>query len=65
MDINSKKILIVEDEEKIVEFIESYLLNSGYEVYKALRGYDALKLFNSQNIDLILLDLMLPDIGGE
>ncbi|WP_069999997.1 response regulator transcription factor [Cellulosilyticum sp. I15G10I2] len=65
MNNHSKKILIVEDEEKIVEFIESYLLNSGYEVYKALRGYDALKLFNSQNIDLILLDLMLPDISGE
>lgn len=65
MDGDSKKILIIEDEVKIVEFIESYLLNSGYEVYKAITGREALKIFRSQNIDLILLDLMLPDISGE
>ncbi len=60
-----RKVLVVEDEEKIVEFIESYLKNSGYEVYKALSGRDALKLFADNKIDLILLDLMLPDISGE
>ncbi len=65
MDHNFKRILIVEDEEKIVEFIESYLTNSGYDVYKAYRGNDALRLFNTHAIDLILLDLMLPDISGE
>lgn len=65
MDGDSKKILVVEDEIKIVEFIESYLLNSGYEVHKAITGREALKIFRSQNIDLILLDLMLPDISGE
>lgn len=57
MENASKKVLIVEDEEKIVEFIESYLINSGYEVLKAFSGSDALKLFYSQNCDLILLDL--------
>jgi len=65
MDNDSKRILVVEDEEKIVEFIESYLINSGYEVYKAMNGGEALRLFNSQSIDLVLLDLMLPDINGE
>lgn len=65
MNNDSKKILVIEDEEKIVEFIESYLINSGYEVYKAFNGSDAFKLFNSQKIDLVLLDLMLPDISGE
>ncbi len=65
MHNTSKKILVVEDEEKIVEFIESYLLSSGYKVYKAFNGRDALELFNSQTIDLVLLDLMLPDISGE
>lgn len=59
------KILIVEDELKIIEFIESYLINSGYKVFKAENGREALKLFHEQNIDLILLDLMLPDISGE
>ncbi len=65
MGNDSKRILIVEDEAKIVEFIESYLLNSGYSVYKAFTGREALKIFEQQEIDLILLDLMLPDISGE
>ena len=65
MGNDSKRILIVEDEAKIVEFIESYLLNSGYTVYKAFTGREALKIFEQQAIDLILLDLMLPDISGE
>ncbi len=65
MEQELKNILIVEDEEKIVEFIESYLINSGYKVYKAYNGSDALKLFQSQYIDLVLLDLMLPGISGE
>lgn len=65
MGNDSKRILVVEDELKIVEFIESYLLNSGYEVLKAANGKEALRLFGQKEIDLILLDLMLPDISGE
>lgn len=60
-----KKILVIEDEEKIVEFIESYLLNSGYEVIKAEDGRKGLALFAEQKPDMVLLDLMLPDISGE
>ncbi len=58
-------ILVIDDEETIVEFVESYLLKSGYTVFKAYNGKDALALFNSQPLSLILLDLMLPDISGE
>lgn len=65
MGNDCKRILVVEDETKIVEFIESYLLNSGYTVYKASTGREALRIFNQQDIDLLLLDLMLPDITGE
>jgi DNA-binding response OmpR family regulator len=65
MSCEAKKVLVVEDELKIVEFIESYLKNSGYKVYKAENGREALKVFTSEDIDLILLDLMLPDISGE
>lgn len=65
MESDVKKILVVDDEEKIVEFVESYLENSGYDVYKAYTGNDALEIFHSKNISLILLDLMLPDISGE
>ncbi|MDF2801826.1 MAG: response regulator transcription factor [Anaerocolumna sp.] len=62
---DSKKILVVEDEAKIIEFIESYLLNSGYEVITAESGRKGLELFHEQKPDMVLLDLMLPDISGE
>ncbi|GAA4654993.1 response regulator transcription factor [Anaerocolumna aminovalerica] len=65
MGTGSKKVLIVDDEVKIVEFTEVYLINSGYEVYKAYTGKEALAIFQTQRIDLVLLDLMLPDISGE
>lgn len=65
MNEDSRKVLIVEDEEKIVEFIESYLINSGFEVYKASTGREAIYTFTDNKIDLVLLDLMLPDISGE
>lgn len=65
MSGDNKSILIVDDEERIVEFVESYLLKSGYIVYKAYNGKDAMAIFNSEKLALILLDLMLPDISGE
>lgn len=63
--MEANTILVIEDEIKIVEFIESYLLNSGYIVYKAYTGIEGLKLFKENAIDLVLLDLMLPDLSGE
>jgi DNA-binding response OmpR family regulator len=63
--MDKANILIVDDEEPIVEFVESYLVKSGYTVYKAFNGKDALAAFNRAPLSLILLDLMLPDISGE
>ncbi len=63
--MDKANILVVDDEEPIVEFVESYLVKSGYTAYKAFNGKDALTIFNSQPLSLILLDLMLPDISGE
>ncbi len=60
-----EKILIVDDEEKIVEVIKSYLENGGYTCYTAHNGNDALSIFERVNPALIILDLMLPDITGE
>lgn len=60
-----KKILVVEDEKKIVEVIKSYLEHSGFVVYEAYGGKQALELFDRLEPDLVLLDLMLPDIPGE
>lgn len=64
MDL-AKKILVVDDEEKISEVIKSYLEHSGYDVYTASDGKQAMQLFDEENPSLIILDLMLPDISGE
>src|SRR5665647_795429 len=63
--MNSKRILIVDDEVKIAEVVQSYLENNGYTVYKAFNGREALEKFDKFNPSLIILDLMLPDITGE
>lgn len=63
--MNKKTILIIEDEPKIVEFIQSYIKNAGYEVVIAFNGLNGLNILNKQQIDLVLLDLMLPDMSGE
>ncbi len=59
-----KNILVVDDEKEIADLIELYLLNEGYNVYKFYSGVDALKCIDSKEIDLAILDVMLPDIDG-
>ncbi len=59
-----KKILIVEDEEKIARFVELELSFEGYEVEKALNGRDGLEMAKTRPYDLILLDIMLPGLNG-
>ncbi|MGL5693107.1 MAG: response regulator transcription factor [Peptostreptococcaceae bacterium] len=58
-------ILIVDDEEMICEFIEAYLNKENYKTIIANNGKDAIDIVDSQRIDLIILDRMLPDISGE
>jgi len=59
------KILLVDDERRIIEVLEAYLVREGYEIYSADNGIDALKKVKTVTPDLIILDLMLPDISGE
>ena len=59
------KILIIEDEPSVLEAISAYLEKEGYEVYTSERGYQGLEYFNKIDFDLVILDLMLPDISGE
>ena len=58
------KILIVEDEEKIARFIELELMHEGYKVIKTNNGRTGLEIAESEDIDLIILDVMLPEING-
>ena len=58
------KVLIVEDEEKIARFIELELKHEGYEVDKALDGRTGAEKALSNDYDLILLDVLLPQLNG-
>lgn len=57
-------ILIVDDEFRIRELIKKYALHEGYDVYEAENGKDAIDLCNKNNIDIIILDIMMPGIDG-
>lgn len=61
----ARKILIIDDEMKIIEVIQSYLEKDGYDVYAARSGKDALVMFENIGPSLVILDLMLPDMTGE
>ncbi len=58
------KILIIEDEEKIARFIELELIHEGYSVKKVYNGRDGLLLATEEDFDLVLLDIMLPELNG-
>lgn len=58
------KILIVEDEEKIARFIELELKHEGYEVIKANNGRTGLEIAEKGEVELVILDVMLPEING-
>ena len=58
------KILIVEDEQKIARFIELELTHEGYEVQAAHDGRTGLALCDTWKPDLLILDLMLPELSG-
>ena len=59
-----EKILIVEDEKSISNFISAILNNSGYETLQARSGNEARSIITSHGLDLIILDLGLPDMDG-
>jgi DNA-binding response OmpR family regulator len=60
----AKQILIIDDEQMIVESVSYNLKQEGYEVLTALDGETGLELAQTKDIDLILLDLMLPGMNG-
>jgi two-component system response regulator ArlR len=58
------KILIVEDDEKLARFVELELLHEGYEILKADNGRIGLEIAEKGGVDLVLLDIMIPQING-
>ena len=60
----SDRILVVDDEQDIANLLEVYLRNENYTVYKYYCAKDALQCIENGDIDLAILDVMLPDING-
>lgn len=57
-------ILVCDDDKEIVDAIEIYLLQEGYKIYKAYDGEEAINVLNSNSIDLLIIDVMMPKLDG-
>lgn len=57
-------ILICDDEKDIVEALSIYLKGEGYRIYKAYNGREAVKIINTENIHLVIMDIMMPEMDG-
>ncbi|OPJ56292.1 response regulator transcription factor [Alkalithermobacter paradoxus] len=61
----NKKVLVIEDEDKITNIIKSYLEKENFDVYISKDGLSGIETFNRVSPDIVILDLMLPQISGE
>lgn len=62
--MSNEKILVVDDDKEIINLIDFYLKNEGYDVLKAYNGNEALRLLEENSIQLIILDIMMPELDG-
>ena len=58
------RLLIVDDEEKIREMIGKYASHEGYDVMLASNGVEALKMFKAEDFDVVIMDIMMPEMDG-
>lgn len=63
-EFKNRSILVVDDEERMVRFVRLNLEHDGFQVISAYRGYQALDLLRQDIPDLVLLDVMMPDLDG-
>ena len=57
-------ILVCDDDKEIVEAIEIYLMNEGYQIYKAYDGVQAIEMIKQHDIHLLIMDVMMPRLDG-
>ena len=57
-------ILVCDDDKEIVDAIEIYLVQEGFQVIKAHDGEQALKLLETKKVDLMIIDVMMPKLDG-
>ncbi len=58
------RVLIADDEPKVVSIVRSYLQKDGYQVFEAIDGKRALEVFRREKPDLVILDIMMPEVDG-
>ncbi len=63
-DLKRRKVLVVDDEERMVRFIRLNLEHDGFQVVDAFNGKQALEKLRDETPDLVLLDVMMPDLDG-
>lgn len=59
-----QKILVVDDEKAILDIVSRYLVKEGYKVFSANNGKEALAFFQKESLDLIITDIMMPEMDG-
>jgi two-component system response regulator VanR len=60
----NETLLLVDDEKEILDLLEIYLKNDGYQLLRAANGMEALELLQKNEVDLIILDIMMPQMDG-
>ena len=60
----AKKILVLDDEEHITSLVKAYLEKEGFTVNCALNGVEGLSLAKKEEFDLVILDIMMPEMDG-
>ena len=62
--MSKKKILVVDDEQTILDLVKFRLEKQGYDILLASTGADALVLAKDENLDMVILDIMMPEMDG-
>ena len=60
----SASILVVDDDKEIADLVEIHLVSDGYQVYKANSAKEGMEIFEKEQIDLMILDIMMPEVDG-
>jgi DNA-binding response OmpR family regulator len=61
---NRRQVLVVEDDREIANLVEIHLRNESFEVIKMHEGLQAIALLEAREVDLVILDVMLPGLDG-
>lgn len=62
--INGSKVLIIDDNREIIDILEDFLSINGCEIYKAMTGREGLAILDKNEVDIVILDVKLPDMSG-